>query len=57
VLVDLSALRFIDSAAMHMIAAAHRAFRRDRGSLALVTPSPASRGPMEAKQTALFGSA
>lgn len=40
-LVDMSELRFIDSAAMQMIIAAHRVFRRDGGTLGLVTPSPA----------------
>jgi anti-sigma B factor antagonist len=38
-LVDMSALRFIDSAAMQMIIAAHRVFRRDGGTLALVNPA------------------
>jgi anti-sigma B factor antagonist len=38
-LVDASALRFIDSAAVQMIVAAHRVFRRDGGTLALLNPS------------------
>lgn len=38
-LVDMSALTFIDSAAMQMIIAAQRVFHRDGGTLALVNPS------------------
>lgn len=40
-LLDMSALAFIDSAAMQMIIAAHRIFRREGGTLALVSPTPA----------------
>jgi anti-anti-sigma factor len=40
-LVDMTALTFIDSGATHMITDAYRAVRRDGGSLALVRPSPA----------------
>lgn len=39
-LVDLSALTFIDSAALHEIVRAHRRLRADGGRLALVSPSP-----------------
>lgn len=38
-LVDMSALTFIDSGAMQMIIAAERVFRGDGGTLALVNPS------------------
>jgi anti-anti-sigma factor len=41
ILVDMSALRFIDSGAMQMIVAAYRVFRGDGGTLALVHPTPA----------------
>jgi anti-sigma B factor antagonist len=40
-LVDMTALTFIDSGALHMITDAYRALRRDGGSLALIRPSPA----------------
>jgi anti-anti-sigma factor len=41
ILVDLTALRFIDSGAMQMIIAAHQVFRREGGTLALVHPTGA----------------
>jgi anti-sigma B factor antagonist len=39
-LVDLSALTFIDSAALHEIVRVHRRLRADGGRVALVSPSP-----------------
>jgi stage II sporulation protein AA (anti-sigma F factor antagonist) len=41
ILVDLSALTFIDSGARQMIVAAYQVFRREGGTLALVRPAPA----------------
>ena len=38
--VDLSALSFIDSAALSVLMRTHRALARDGGTLALVNPSP-----------------
>jgi anti-sigma B factor antagonist len=38
--VDLSALRFIDSSALRVLMRTHRALNRDGGTLALVSPSP-----------------
>ena len=38
--VDMSALTFIDSAALHEIVRAHRKLRADGGLLALVSPTP-----------------
>lgn len=40
-LVDMTALAFMDSAAMQMITAAHRVFRHEGGTLALASPGPA----------------
>ena len=40
-LVDVSGLAFIDSAALHEIVLAHRRLRADGCALALVSPSPA----------------
>ncbi len=40
-LVDVSGLTFIDSAALHELAAAYRKVRADGGVLALISPSPA----------------
>jgi anti-sigma B factor antagonist len=40
-LVDLSALRFIDSGAIRMVLLASRQVRQDGGTLALINPSPA----------------
>jgi anti-sigma B factor antagonist len=40
-LIDMTALSFIDSAAMQMIIGAYRVFRRDGGTVALVSPVPA----------------
>jgi anti-anti-sigma factor len=40
-LIDMTALSFIDSAAMQMIIGTYRVFRRDGGTLALVSPAPA----------------
>jgi anti-sigma B factor antagonist len=40
-LIDVSGLAFIDSAALHEIVRAHRRIRADGGQLALVTPSGA----------------
>jgi anti-sigma B factor antagonist len=39
-LVDVSGLAFIDSAALHEIVRAHRTLRADGGLLALISPSP-----------------
>jgi anti-sigma B factor antagonist len=39
-LIDLSALRFLDSTALRMIIAAHLRVQRDGGRLALVHPAP-----------------
>jgi len=38
--VDLSALRFIDSSALRVLMRTHRSLNRDGGTLALVSPSP-----------------
>jgi anti-sigma B factor antagonist len=40
-LADMTALAFIDSAAMQMIITAHRVFRHEGGTLALASPGPA----------------
>lgn len=40
-LVDMSGLTFIDSAALHEIVRVHRRLRADGGLLALISPSPA----------------
>jgi anti-anti-sigma factor len=46
-LVDMSALTFIDSGATQMIIAAHQVFRREGGTLALVSPTPAAARVLE----------
>lgn len=46
-LVDMSALTFIDSGATQMIIAAYQVFRREGGTLALVRPAPAAARVLE----------
>ena len=46
-LVDMSALTFIDSGATQMIIAAYQVFRREGGTLALVGPAPAAARVLE----------
>lgn len=46
-LVDMSALTFLDSGATQMIIAAYQVFHREGGTLALVRPSPAAARVLE----------
>lgn len=46
-LVDMSALTFLDSGATQMIIAAYQVFRHEGGTLALVRPSPAAARVLE----------